>query len=260
MLGAGPPGDGFEAQASSTQAGLEAQGTAADSNAPRSFAIGSGPQAESARLVADDVKAPVYKPRAPRAPRVRIEGGTRGPEQNAPTVIPLVPDHVGLTIAPQPLLYWYLSKPTTSQVMFVLVDARSVQVISGVTLAPPTQPGVQLVRLKDFGVSLEQDVQYRWYITVVLDPDKPSRDIVAGGMIQRVSPEFATTRPPSANNLEAVRFYAEAGLWYDALASISDLIAAAPSDHLLRKQRAGLLRQVGLSEVAEWDLRQTGNP
>lgn len=227
--------------------------------APTASSGGSSLRAPT-RLMAADLKAPLYRPRLHRAPRARVEGGTRGQDGTTSNVIPLVPDHIGLTIATQPVLYWYLSKQTTSPVVFVLVDARSVQVLSRVTLTPPFQPGVQLLRLKQYGISLEQDVQYRWYVSVVLDPDAPSRDIVAGGMIQRITPDFDVSHLPSANTLEAVRFYAEAGLWYDAMAAISDLISAAPHDHLLRKQRASLLTQVGLLEVAEWELRQAGKP
>jgi len=227
--------------------------------APTASAGGSSLQAPT-RLTAADQPAPQYRPRSYRPPKARIEGGTRGQDSTMPMVIPLVPDHVGLTIVTQPDLYWYLSKPTLSPVMFVLLDARSVQVITRVTLTPPFQPGVQLLRVKDFGISLERDVQYRWFVNVVLDPNAPSRDLVAGGMIQRIVPEFAASDLPSTSNLAAVRFYAEAGLWYDAIAAISNLISAAPTDHLLRKQRASLLTQVGLREVAEWDLREAGRP
>jgi hypothetical protein len=50
---------------------------------------------------------------------------------------------------------------------------------------------------------------------------------------------------------EIPQIYAEAGIWYDALMAISDLIDARLEDGVLRKQLSGLLEQVGLSEVAE---------
>ncbi|MGH7253197.1 MAG: DUF928 domain-containing protein [Nitrospiraceae bacterium] len=234
----GAPGSGFE---------------------PAAFAGSSSLRAPT-RLTAADPTAPRYKPRSSKAPRARIEGGTRGQDGTTPNVIPLVPDHIGLTIATQPVLYWYVSRPTTSTVMFVLLDARSVEVLNKVALTPPFQTGVHVLRLKDYGITLEKDLQYRWYIAIVLDPQSPSRDIVAGGMIERIAPDVGPPHPPSTNNLDAVRFYAEAGLWYDAIAAISDLISEAPNDPLLRKQRASLLTQVGLQEVAEWELRQAGKP
>ena len=46
---------------------------------------------------------------------------------------------------------------------------------------------------------------------------------------------------------------AEAGFWYDTIAELSALIAAAPRDMTLRQQRAALLEQQGLPEVAAYD-------
>src|SRR5688572_31393468 len=40
--------------------------------------------------------------------------------------------------------------------------------------------------------------------------------------------------------------YAEAGIWYDALAVLSDQIDAQPENKGLRETRSDLLRQVGL--------------
>ena len=54
-----------------------------------------------------------------------------------------------------------------------------------------------------------------------------------------------------ASNNETPFIYAEAGLWYDALKSISDLIDAAPQNLELRKQRTALLTQVGLPSTDE---------
>jgi hypothetical protein len=42
---------------------------------------------------------------------------------------------------------------------------------------------------------------------------------------------------------------AEAGIWYDALDSLSMQIEAAPENENLRAQRAALLDQVGLEDV-----------
>ena len=45
--------------------------------------------------------------------------------------------------------------------------------------------------------------------------------------------------------------YAEAGIWYDALAAISALIEASPGDARLVKQREALLTQAGLPQIAQ---------
>jgi hypothetical protein len=52
---------------------------------------------------------------------------------------------------------------------------------------------------------------------------------------------------------------ARAGLWYDAMGCLCNLIDANPKDDKLRRLRARLLRDVGLNGVAEWDLRSLQN-
>ena len=78
--------------------------------------------------------APHYQPHTGRSPKARIEGGSRGRDTHDPHVIPLVPDHVGLTTNHQPVLYWYLSKPTTSPIMPHVRITRIVPSASCVTL------------------------------------------------------------------------------------------------------------------------------
>jgi hypothetical protein len=85
---------------------------------------------------------------------------------------------------------------------------------------------------------------------VISDVNRRSRDILAGGVIERVEPPAGLREKLAQVPRDEYPFaYAAAGLWYDALDSISDLIEARPSDAQLKKQRAALLTQVGLPEV-----------
>jgi hypothetical protein len=208
-----------------------------------------------------DPSMPVYQPPKENVPRARIEGGTRGGTGNELTIIALVPDHVGFTTKKDPALYWHVSQPTSLPVQFTLTDPRSVRPIAEISLPHPSHAGIQTVRLKDYGISLEPGIQYRWLISIALDHDKPSKDLVTGGMIERI--EFnegsALGFPLTCNN-DAVSRYAEAGLWYDAIGCISELIESNPVDSLLRRQRAFLLNQIDLPNVAEFDLGHNGKP
>jgi hypothetical protein len=163
-------------------------------------------------------------------------------------------DHIGLTAQKQPSLYWYLSAATSCRVEVTLTDEQVVEPLLDLSLNPPTNPGVQRVRLADHGVHLTPGVQYQWAVALVPDPNHRSKDIVAMGGIKRIeATEALHTKLAQANKVEVAALYAEAGLWYDAVAAISDLIATAPQDSALRTQRAALLEQVRLSEVAERD-------
>lgn len=138
-----------------------------------------------------------------------------------------------------------------------LIEAKAIGPLLETRINTPVQPGVQCVRLADYGVRLSPGLVYRWFVALVVDPDNRSKDILAGGSIERIElPGAVSARLARASREEAPQIYAEAGLWYDALGAFSELIEATPNDPMLRNQRASLLEQVGLSEVAEYERRQ----
>ena len=209
-----------------------------------------------------DVPLPVYTPPKKLTPRARVGGGLRGTDGSDPVLVALVPDHVGLTIKKTPVLNWFLSKPTTYPLKFTLIDTGLVKPIYEGPIPTPVHAGVQSLKLKDLGLALEPDVQYRWYISAIRNPDSPSQDIVAGGVIERC--EFNTCLVEMQVDLscdqQSVLRNALRGFWYDAMACLCELIDSNPSDQALRRQRAALLNQIGLSSVAEWDLRSIQAP
>ena len=197
---------------------------------------------------------PVYKPPPRGAPGGRVGGGTRGTDQTF-TLSVLAPTHTGQTLQEQPVLYWYLSKAISSPIEFTLAD-DGIKPLVETQIKPPFQPGVQKVRLADYGVHLVPGKLYKWFVTLVVDPDRRSKDVLAGGAIERVaSPEALAAKLPSDDKRKAAFAYAESGIWYDAIATLSDLVEAAPQDKALHQQRASLLEQAGLAEIAEYDLR-----
>ena len=204
------------------------------------------------------VGMPVYKPPRRGAPRGRVGGGTRGLAKERPVLSLLVPDHTGLTVQEQPSLFWYLSSLTPYPVEVTIIDDRVIQPLLAKPLNPPAQPGVYRVRLADYGVRLLPGVEYQWFVALVVDPDRRSKDIIAGAPIERIKlADALPAKLAQVDKSETPHVYAEAGLWYDALTAISDLIDAAPDDPVLRKQRASLLKQVGLPEAAAYDLRHS---
>jgi hypothetical protein len=225
---------------------------------------GSGPidaAAEQAVVAekgqSDEIQLPVYTPPKKLTPRARVGGTLRGTEGKDPEIVALVPDHVGLTVKQTPVLNWFLSKLTTYPIVFTLNAVQQVQPIYERPLPTPKQEGVQSIDLKALGITLEPNVQYRWYISARRNSDSHSNDIVAGGVIERceINDCLITIGPITTCDQPSVVINAKNGLWYDAMACICSLIDAKPGDPSLRRQRAELLRQVGLHGVADWDLR-----
>ena len=197
-----------------------------------------------------DPKMPLYRPPKGSVPGGRLKGSTRG-GTDLPVLQVLAPNHVGLTRQQHPVLYWYLSKVTKYPVEFTLVDSRAMDPIIETRLRQPSEAGIQQIRLKDFDVSLEPGVPYRWFVTLVVDPFNASRDFIAGAIIERV------------DYVESLLIFEEdparlagAGLWYDAIRKLSELIEKNPNDPFIAMQRAALLSQVGLPEIADSDLRR----
>jgi hypothetical protein len=196
--------------------------------------------------------APVYKPPKRGAPGGRVGGGTRGIQREVFVLSVLAPDHSGFTTSEQPSLYWFISAATSLPVELTVMDPQGVQPILETRITAPVQPGVHRVRLSDHNIRLSTGAPYRWFVAVVPDADRRSKDILAGGAIERVDlSEELKLKVAKAKKFELPSLYAEAGLWYDAVAAISELIEAAPKDQGLRKERASLLTQVGLAGISE---------
>jgi hypothetical protein len=203
-------------------------------------------------VLAADASAPVYQPPKRGAPGGRVGGGTRGFQREVFVLSVLAPDHSGFTISEQPSLYWFISNATSIPVELTVMDAQGIQPILETRIPAPVQAGVHRIRLSDYNVRLSPGAAYRWFVTVVPDADRRSKDILAGGAVERVeiSGELKAKLVRAAKT-ELPALYGEAGLWYDTVAAMSDLIEAAPQDQALRKQRAALLSQVGLTGITE---------
>jgi Domain of Unknown Function (DUF928) len=210
----------------------------------------------------DNAPLPLYQPPRKLTPRARVGGGLRGMDGSDPVIEALVPDHVGLTVKKTPVLNWFLSKPTIYPTKFTLVNVGSVTPLHEGLIPTPAHAGIQSINLKDWGLVLEPDVQYRWFISLVRDPDSPSKDIVAGGMIERCEFNDCLMLKPilTCDGQQSVTGNAASGFWYDAMACLCELIDTNPSDQSLRRHRAALLNQIGLFGVAEWDLRSIQSP
>ncbi len=213
---------------------------------------GGEAQAQAAGATA---KPPVYTPPQRGAPARRVGGSSRGADEALPNVMLLVPDHVGLTVSETPALYWYLSKPTSVRVEVTLIDGKGETPLVEYSVTNAKGPEVHRIDLAERKVHLKPDVEYQWSIAVVPNPNERSGDVMAGGALKRVAMPKAieARRAAGASKDELARLYAAEGIWYDAIALYSELIVERPKDKALREQRAALLEQVGLKEVAAFD-------
>jgi hypothetical protein len=163
----------------------------------------------------------------------------------------LAPDHVGFTLHEQPVLFWFT--PTNHNLIYeftLIADSAETPAVE-TKLPTPARSGIQQIRLADYNVKLLPGERYQWSVALVMDPEEPSANVVAKGAIERVNRD-KLEHPLSSDvsKADAPRRYAEAGVWYDALMAISDLMRSSPADVELHQQRASLLEQGGLGEVS----------
>ena len=214
--------------------------------------------AEDQQGPSSKISVPLYQPPRRGAPGGRVGGGTRGPSPGLPLLYALVPDHVAVTAEKQPPLVWYLSRATSFPMEFTVVEAMGVEPILEVALSSPTEAGIHILSLAQYDLKLETGKTYQWFVSLIPDPARRSKDIIAGGMLEvERLPENIAEAVKQATPQDATKLLAKAGFWYDAMGVISHGIQANPTDRALHDVRAALLEQVDLHTVAQID-RQTG--
>jgi hypothetical protein len=206
-------------------------------------------QASSTNSLSGRIK---FRPPATGAPSVRVTGGSRGTGDTTVMLDVLAPDAVGTTTQEQPTLFWYQSKASQAKMELTLLQENKSKPLLQIKGDQPAQAGIHRVRLADHGVKLARGVEYQWVVALVNDPNNRSSDVVSSGVIKRIDPTSALRAKTQRNSGTALAdAYAEAGVWYDALAALSETIDAHPNDTALRQARAELLQQVGLKGPAQ---------
>ncbi len=213
---------------------------------------------------ADEAKL-IYKPLVKGAPNTRIGGGSRGSrgsrgiEGSAPVLSVLAPDHTGYTIYSQPTLYWSISKVIDKPIKLTMAYTNftlGMEPIIETEIKMPKNTGIQAIDLaninwktKDKG--LIPDMEYQWSVSIIMDKQQSSNDIVASGTIKRapqaLADKVANQISKETDKKKQVVIYAENSMWYDAIDQLSKLISQNPSDQELQSQRVNLLQEVGLT-------------
>lgn len=263
-------------QAAGTEPGVPAEGRPGDTNATGAgggLGAGAGTRSGTAQATgaaaagvapvdAGKARPPIlYVPPSRGAARHTAGAGTRSPSPSAqaagprPKVGVLAPrDHVGLTAHPSPTLFWLLSAPTSSPIELTVVDDEAIEPLLQLRLPGPVEAGLHALDLSALGVVLPPDKTVRWFVALIHDPLRRSRDALAEGAIERIAPEAparalaadGTAAERSAALRDAARHDAEQGRWYDALAALSRAIELAPGDRALVADREALLAQAKL--------------
>ena len=204
---------------------------------------------------AQPVGMPIYKPPRRGAPVGRVAGGTRGILDEYPSLLCVItPDHTALTIKDQPELFWFLRELTNYPIELTIIEDQAIFPVLETRIDSPEQPGIQSIRLTDIGMHLKKDTVYKWFIAIVPDPNRRSKDVLAWGAVRymEISDELKE-KLLQFDKVTTLNIYASAGIWYDAFAELSELIQISVNDVDLIRKRNALLEQIGLLEITKYE-------
>lgn len=185
----------------------------------------------------------------------RTAGGSRGCSQLLNnTVTLLVPqDHTATTVSEYPIFFWYLSQKLSLPLRFTLLEPGK-QPLFTEELSP--EPGIVALKLPENSPPLEVGKTYRWTVTVICNPKRPSRNLFAQAWIERVpSPVSQKFAENISADIDGASFcsidYAKAGIWYDALACNQTMIVNNQNYQNTDPQKFwSLLEQINLPNIA----------
>ena len=194
--------------------------------------------------------------RAPKrgAPESTQGTGSRGNLEELPiTLTLLIPnDHTGRTTSGHPSFFWYMSEAPEFPAEFALVEPGQTKPLFVQQIATPKAGMIQVEMPKDLP-ELVVGRKYRWSVSLIRNSKRRSNDVFVQGWIERMptTPELTKQLATATSKEQQAAVYAKAGLWYDALATISQAQAEKPTDKSILEERLSLLEQVGQTQVVK---------
>ncbi len=157
---------------------------------------------------------------------------------------PIASEHTGLTQSNQPSLYWYLSAKWDGPVHFTLNEPRKADPIAELVLLPEKtssitpffKAGMHRIDLAKHKIKLKENVEYEWFVYLVLDPIERSSDFLASATIMHKRPSLKDRQQlDSIDQDKKYMLYAQQGYWYDAILSLSQLLTKTSEDKAMSK-------------------------
>jgi len=181
----------------------------------------------------------------------RIGGSSRGTTGEKIQVLVIAPDHTGLTIREQPTLYWYQSDPTDNDIEITIVDDSQIEPVLEKKIKGSKSIGIHPLSLKELNIKLKKNIEYRWFVAIITNQGQRSTDVITGGTIMRVDKSKVNNGVAFTGTArDKFSALAKAGLWYDAIDTLSAEIDKTGNAELV-KTREKILIQVGLGDAVK---------
>ncbi len=134
--------------------------------------------------------------------------------------------HMGKSASTHPTFAWYIPDLEAYPVKFRLYEYDATKRNGqGKTIAKETlssTQGIMTYSLPSDFPGLTAGQKYIWRVVLVCNPNSPSQSLLVGTGINIVSqnPEIVSQLNNTSDRTAKANIYAEAGLWYDALAEV----------------------------------------
>lgn len=201
-----------------------------------------------------------FKPPNRGAPRSTAGGATRSAcmreatRLTALTPIAKVPGFAtgkfGMTTQARPSFFVYLPKTKAQSAEFTLKDADEKDVYRTTLPLIGHDGGIVAFQLPADAPALEVGKDYQWFFNVICNPDDRVVDEFVSAWIHRVKPDTTLeTALKSAAPRQRPNIFAQAGIWQDSLAALTELRRTRPSDPTVADEWTTLLKSVGLGQI-----------
>lgn len=156
-------------------------------------------------------------------PKSTESSANRGCRNNLANVITLIvpTNHIAQTVSSRPVLYYFLHQKETVEATLSLaeIDGKNAIVERSIKL---DQPGINGIKLPP-EVQLKVNQEYIWTITLICNKKRPSANREIQALIKRVAVPIKLFEQLKkiTSSRERSQLYAQYGMWYDTLASLS---------------------------------------
>lgn len=201
---------------------------------------------------------PLNQRLTPLLPLTNLQRPPAAPSANAP----LQPSPWGVTLAAHPTFLVYVPETSATALELKVEGRNGYEALTKVDLprtSTQNAPMVVPIPLPTTEPPLQVGQDYRWFVSVVCQAQGAPEDSYAEGVVRRITPSGSLATPTqTAPSLTQVTQYAQAGIWYDAIATLATLRAQQPSNAALQTAWRELLDSAGLGAIAPAPIQLTG--
>jgi hypothetical protein len=201
-----------------------------------------------------------FPPTEPRgAPARTIGGGQRSGgscSHSNPPLTALAPDNnVVTTVSANPTLFWYVPTTEAKSAELVILDSSNWNEVYQTTIEVKGVPGIVKLSIPE-SVALKTGKKYLWKFSLICNPEKPSTQQFASGLIERteLNLEEKTKLAKATAPLEKIEVYANAQVWQETLSLLAQMHYDHPNDPNVTGAWREFLTSVKLEALASQPL------